>query len=136
MLLFIGAGLLGGVLHIRSSMEFQLETDPSLRGRKLFSKAMQAKAPPALAPRAMLQLGLLGLAFTYQQPARESAGDLGARTTCRVPALISRVHPTTSAVDRVAAGSRWGIYRFDKPGPARIACFLCSCPGFESATHP
>jgi len=75
MLLFIGAGLLGSVLHFRSSMEFQLETDPSLRGRKLLSKAMRAKAPPALAPGSMLQLGLLGLAFTYRHPARGSAGD-------------------------------------------------------------
>ena len=69
MLLFIGAGFVGTVLHFRSNMEFQLETDRSLRGRKLFWKVMQAKAPPALAPGIMVQLGLLGLAYAYRHPA-------------------------------------------------------------------
>jgi len=69
MLLFIGAGLAGGVLHVRSNMEFQLEIDPSLRGWTLLSKALHAKAPPALAPGVMVQLGLLGLAFAYRHPA-------------------------------------------------------------------
>jgi hypothetical protein len=69
MLLFIGAGFAGVVLHFRSNMEFQLETDPSLAGTKLLLKVLQAKAPPALAPGVMVQLGLLGLAYTYRHPA-------------------------------------------------------------------
>jgi hypothetical protein len=69
MLAFVGAGLLGVVLHYRGAMEFALETDPSLRGGKLFWKVMQAKAPPALAPGVMVQLGLVGLAFAYRHPA-------------------------------------------------------------------
>lgn len=69
MLLFIAAGFAGIVLHFRSNMEFQLETDPSLQGQKLLFKVLQAKAPPALAPGVMVQLGLLGLAFAYRHPA-------------------------------------------------------------------
>lgn len=80
MLLFIGAGSLGTVLHFRSNMEFQLETDPSLRGQKLFWKVMQAKAPPALAPGILVQLGLLGLAYAYRHPARDSPGDRSTTT--------------------------------------------------------
>lgn len=73
MLLFLGAGAAGMVLHFRSSMEFQLEADPSLRGRKLYWKVMQAKAPPTLAPGVMVQLGLLGLAYAYRHPALRTA---------------------------------------------------------------
>ena len=73
MLLFVGAGALGMVLHFRSTMEFQLETDPSLKGRKLYWKALQAKAPPTLAPGVMVQLGLLGLAYAYRHPALRAA---------------------------------------------------------------
>ncbi len=69
MLLFVAAGAVGMVLHFRSSMEFQLEADPALRGRKLYWKVMQAKAPPTLAPGVMVQLGLLGLAYAYGHPA-------------------------------------------------------------------
>jgi uncharacterized protein YneF (UPF0154 family) len=80
MVLFIGAGVAGGVLHFRSNMEFQLETDPSLRGRKLYWKVLQAKAPPTLAPGVMVQLGLLGLAYAYRHPALGRAGDRSSNT--------------------------------------------------------
>lgn len=75
MLAFIGAGLVGVVLHYLGAMEFALETDPSLRGSKLFWKVIQAKAPPALAPGVMVQLGLVGLAFAYRHPALRSSDD-------------------------------------------------------------
>jgi len=75
MVLFIASGMLGAVLHYRSNMEFQLEMDSSLSGLKLFSKVMQAKAPPALAPSAMAQLGLLGLAYAYRHPALAGSPD-------------------------------------------------------------
>ena len=67
--LFIGAGLIGVGLHVQSTMEFQLEIDPSLKGSNLLLKALRAKAPPAIAPGVMVQLGLIGLAFTYRHPA-------------------------------------------------------------------
>ena len=69
MSLFILAGLVGVALHFQSTLEFQREIDPSLEGWKLVLKALQAKAPPVLAPGVMMQLGLVGLAFTYRHPA-------------------------------------------------------------------
>ena len=41
----------------------------SLAGMALFWAAIGAKAPPLLAPGSMVQLGLLGLAYTYKHPA-------------------------------------------------------------------
>jgi hypothetical protein len=69
MVFFIAAGLLGMYLHYGANVEFQREVDPSLGGLDLFWKAMAAKAPPALAPGSMAQLGLIGLAYTYRHPA-------------------------------------------------------------------
>ncbi len=70
MLLFIVAGGVGMVLHYRANVEFQREVDPSIAGRALVVKAMKAKAPPALAPGTMSQLGLIGLAYAYRYPSR------------------------------------------------------------------
>ena len=67
--LFLIAGVAGIALHYQSSMEFKLETNASLSGWALFWAVMSAKTPPALAPGAMIQLGLLGLAYTYQHRA-------------------------------------------------------------------
>lgn len=69
MLFFIVAGVAGVILHYRGNMEFQLEIDPSQHGWDLFTKVIHAKAPPALAPGAMAQLGLLGLAYAFRHPA-------------------------------------------------------------------
>jgi len=69
MLAFILAGAVGVGLHYRGSAEFQTEVDPTLAGFALFRKVMTSKAPPALAPGVMAQLGLLGLAYTYRHPA-------------------------------------------------------------------
>ena len=68
MLLMILSGLVGAWLHFQVNMEFQLEMDPSLTGGNLFRKSILAKTPPALAPGAMMQLGLIGLAYTYKHP--------------------------------------------------------------------
>jgi NAD/NADP transhydrogenase beta subunit len=73
MLLMIVSGAVGMYLHLRANMEFQLEMDATLSGFALFRKSIVAKAPPALAPGAMTQLGLIGLAYTFRHPA------LGAR---------------------------------------------------------
>jgi hypothetical protein len=70
MVLFLVAGALGMYYHYLANVEFQREVDPSLTGRALFWKAVAAKAPPALAPGAMTQLGLIGLAYTFRHPAR------------------------------------------------------------------
>ena len=62
------AGVAGIVLHYQSSMEFKLETNPALTGWALFRAVMSAQTPPALAPGVMIQLGLLGLAYSYKHP--------------------------------------------------------------------
>jgi hypothetical protein len=67
---FIAAGLAGLYFHYRANVEFQLEGDPSLAGRALLMKALEAKAPPALAPGVMIQLGLVGLAYTLRHKER------------------------------------------------------------------
>jgi len=63
---FVVSGALGCVLHFQATVEFQREMDPSLRGMALFQKAIRAKAPPTLAPGSMIQLGLIGLAYTFR----------------------------------------------------------------------
>lgn len=74
MLLMVFSGFLGVWYHYQATTEFQLEMDPSLRGWALFSKAIVAKAPPALAPGAMIQLGLIGLAYTFRHPVFRRGG--------------------------------------------------------------
>ena len=66
---FILAGGLGLVLHYQSNAALQREMDPTLSRWAVLKKAIHAQAPPAMAPAAMAQLGLLGLAFTYRHPA-------------------------------------------------------------------
>lgn len=63
------AGVLGVILHYRGNLEFQLEFDPAQSRWALFWKVMRAKAPPALAPGVMAQLGVLGLIYAYRHPA-------------------------------------------------------------------
>jgi hypothetical protein len=76
MVLFLATGAAGMLFHYNGNREFQREMDPSLGGWALFVKVMRAKAPPALAPAAMIQIGLLGLLYTYRlvAPANDPAG--------------------------------------------------------------
>src|SRR5262245_36291518 len=53
MIAFVTAGALGVVLHLAGSIQVQKKLDPSVQGFTLFMKAMQSKAPPALAPGTM-----------------------------------------------------------------------------------
>ena len=69
MLVFVGVGVIGIVLHFKANAEFQREIDPSIAGLDLLRKVMEATAPPALSPGVMVQLGLLGLVYTYKHPA-------------------------------------------------------------------
>ena len=71
MIACIGAGLVGLFLHYRGNVEFELERDPSLGGFALFWETIRG-ATPALAPGAMVQLGLLGLAFAFRHPALDT----------------------------------------------------------------
>lgn len=71
MVLFLATGAAGLLFHYNGNREFQRETDPSLHGWALFVKAIRSKTPPALAPAAMIQIGLLGLLYTYRLPDAE-----------------------------------------------------------------
>jgi hypothetical protein len=66
MAFLILSGMIGAILHFQANMAFQLEMDPSLQGVNLYRKAILAKTPPALAPGALIQLGLIGLAYTFR----------------------------------------------------------------------
>ena len=72
MLLFVLAGLVGLWLHIKGNTEWELESDPAMRGLDLAWSALRG-ATPTLAPGALVQLGLMGLILTHDHPA------LGAR---------------------------------------------------------
>jgi hypothetical protein len=61
-------GAIGVFLHYKGNVEFELERDGSLRGLQLFWEAIRG-ATPALAPGALSQLGLIGLAYTFRHPA-------------------------------------------------------------------
>ena len=74
---FVFGGLLGLWLHLKGNIEFELERNSSLGGIELIWESLRG-ATPALAPGALSQLGLLGLAFTYRHPVL--AGRLPARS--------------------------------------------------------
>jgi hypothetical protein len=69
MVLFVLSGIIGMFLHYEAKMEFKLEINPDLSGWNLFLKTIQgASLPPILAPGMMIQLGLIGWAYTYNHP--------------------------------------------------------------------
>ena len=74
---YIAAGIAGVYFHFQGSVEFKLESQPTLAGMALFWQAIRAKTPPLLAPGAMVQLGLLGLAYTYRHPVLQQANKKG-----------------------------------------------------------
>jgi len=74
---FIASGFAGMYFHYQGSAEFKLESNPSLQGWNLFREAIRSKAPPLLAPGVMIQLGLLGLIFTYRHPALRNSTEEG-----------------------------------------------------------
>jgi len=67
MFLFVAGGILGTTLHYRANQTIELEADPKMAGMDLILRAM-AGAAPGLAPGALVQLGLLGLVYTYRHP--------------------------------------------------------------------
>jgi len=68
MTLTIAGGVVGLVLHFRANLEFQRDLTPAAPVGELFWKVMAAKAPPALAPAVLAQLGCLGLIYAYRLP--------------------------------------------------------------------
>ena len=67
MLAFVLGGIVGLWFHLSSNMEFELEMYPTMSGLELLFKALGG-AMPALAPGALVQLGLIGFLYTYQHP--------------------------------------------------------------------
>ena len=74
MVLCAVSGVLGVLLHYKGNVEFELEMYPDLHGWQLFKEAMMG-ATPALAPGAMLQIGLVGLAWMFRHPAFKPKND-------------------------------------------------------------
>lgn len=66
MVCFIISGAVGVLLHFNSNEEFALEVYPSLAGVDLLWKSVKGAAP-ILAPGIMVQLGVLGLGYAYEE---------------------------------------------------------------------
>jgi hypothetical protein len=69
MTLSLVSGLLGLFLHYRGNVEFELEDNPNATRWALFREAMMG-ATPALAPGVMIQIGLLGLLYSFLSGAK------------------------------------------------------------------
>jgi hypothetical protein len=67
MALFVASGVVGAIQHFRGNVVYERDSNPSLSGLELYKSAMMGSTP-ALAPGAMIQLGLIGLLFTYRHP--------------------------------------------------------------------
>lgn len=71
MVAFVGAAVLGLILHYRGNVAFEREMDATIGGLSLVWLALRG-ATPSLAPGAMAQLGLIGLILAYRHPALRS----------------------------------------------------------------
>ncbi len=74
LLLCLISGGIGVARHFIANVRDAGESNPSLAGRELYAEAMQG-AIPALAPGTMVQLALIGLAFTYRHPRLSGKGE-------------------------------------------------------------
>ena len=74
MILLVLSGVVGLWLHYDGNAEFELEMYPDLQGFELFRESVTG-ATPTLAPGTMLELGLLGLLYTYRHPALAVRGE-------------------------------------------------------------
>ena len=64
MTLFVVAGFIGFYMHYAGNVEVELEQNPNAARWVLFREAMMG-ATPALAPGAMIQIGLIGLLYAF-----------------------------------------------------------------------
>lgn len=70
---YVVSGVAGMILHFNGNADFEREMVPEIAGWPLVAESMTG-ATPVLAPGAMIQLGLLGLLYTFRHPALVSAG--------------------------------------------------------------
>ena len=68
MSVFLITGIVGVVQHFTGNIGYEKESNPGLAGAELY-KAAAMGSTPLLAPGVMLQLGLIGLLYTYKHPA-------------------------------------------------------------------
>ena len=66
--LLLASGAIGVVQHFLGNISHERESNPGLAGLELYKLASMGSTP-LLAPGVMLQLGLLGLLYTYGHPA-------------------------------------------------------------------
>lgn len=71
---YLIAGAVGTWFHYAGNVEWELERTPEIAGFALFKAAMEG-ATPSLAPGTMIQLGLIGLLFTWRHPGLEGRQD-------------------------------------------------------------
>jgi hypothetical protein len=67
MVLYLVAGVVGVILHYDGNAAFEVELSPEIGGVDLIVESLTG-ATPALAPGTMIQLGLLGLLYTFRHP--------------------------------------------------------------------
>jgi hypothetical protein len=65
---FLVVGIVGVYQHFAGNVGYEKESNPGLAGAELY-KAAAMGSTPLLAPGVMLQLGLIGLLYTYRHPA-------------------------------------------------------------------
>jgi hypothetical protein len=80
MLVFIASGLVGTWLHYKGNADFEIEITPAMAGWELFAASMMG-ATPVLAPGTMIQLGLIGLAWSLGHPALRRVAKFPPTTT-------------------------------------------------------
>ena len=68
------SGGIGGVQHLRGNLGYAKDSNPSLSGRELYVEAVMGSTP-TLAPGMMVQLALIGLAFTFRHPRLRGSTD-------------------------------------------------------------
>jgi hypothetical protein len=64
---FLIVGIAGVTLHLVGNVGYEKESNPGLAGADLYKAALMGSTP-LLAPGVMLQLGLIGLLYTYRHP--------------------------------------------------------------------
>ena len=85
MALFIVSGVVGVWFHCNSNAKLELQMHPSMDGWRVVRESLLGPAP-VLAPGTMVQLGLLGLTYTYRHPflrRRFSPSDTGPMSVTR-----------------------------------------------------
>jgi len=77
MVLLVAGGVTGVIMHWKTSAEFHSELDSRISMWQMAWRVLHSKVPPTLAPAGLVQMGLLGLAYTYRHPAFRRRSGVG-----------------------------------------------------------